>query len=1678
MAFDLATAKPVQGADAPPGGFDLASAKPIEKATPASAPSRGATGTWDQNASAKPRDRSADESEALSGQRMGQSPESGMDESMKKVFTGFLDKEAARPRFDPNTGQPAKASFTDALDAARLKSNFFGNLAEGFAKKGREFAPKLPEAMGGVDLDTIASRIRTGTAKPAELFTYNNMLKDLVDGYKISTQEDPKGFFETLQGTVEAGLANPTGFAGQLVAGLLQDPEMVALGGLGTGGKLAGAVKQYKRAAEAAGVGLEATAGGAAMSAAGQMAEGVDVRLQRTLAEGVQIGLPMGMIHLAKGAKAGEKPELKPATEEDFQDPKSFGDYLKAQVDEHVERAQQRIEPGPLSPVEKVATAERPFSDAAKWDTPRLERIAAAAETRIAETKTKFEEAKTTDRRRRMKSLGTEELGEHSQRMEDQLKLIKDELTARKGGGSSSTVAAVSVIGATAAALALTNSEIRDKATTGAIIAAAFFGLPEGGRAMGPLFKAAERGGRVLERLAERSPGKIEFKKAELESEMNRQDVPKAEREVLERVIAQFPGDSVRAADLVHHFQLETQNFELKSEMTPSFATYGIDGLGRLATTNKFAVSRTESSPHLPVLARTDIWKLPGSWNIPAKGHFEQNGPNQYGHTRSFIEGNVRHVVEMQSDLQQHLTPLSPEEIKANEREIQEIESGHTTLSEMHALYMDEGARPVLTRWSQIWHDLDFTPRYVISEWIKNKTPELNRLNLIKIGENGVEQSLAPDVTKAIRTAMEVKYERERFDPTLKVWEKVNSIKVAPRSVAFEATDAWSVELEVQPRSWSGEPTGPARLVVEPVNTRDVISQLVGNGWIHRDLRGMFEGVIANLEMRRGELSARMGSEPAKAELRAKLRPIGEKIWPRRLIQEELARAGREGMPVIRYATADTVAKVEHWPRRTAEWKNARKTLLAGTEEGTPDHAVLKAELEKPDNSFVSSAHESIYKRYADEIGKYLKSLGGKEVTDSFGHTWLEVPTRSGIPARQFGAAEPQHLARLAALGIGAAAGAYLSSHEHKLLGALEGALAGGILVAASGGLRQAVKDLRSPDTRIRITHIGDDREELIHRLAIDAARTQTQIETLLPNLVDREHLTEWLKGDRSKPLNQTQQRALGVVRKWFEIPELGGRTAKAAAERFSRTTEGMKDISAIVGAFGNAVARSIADTRMLDALEEAKDFTGNSLIMGVQKKGGIPDGYVHLEHPLLAGYRVHPDIVSSLRLMLDTARPAASRRVAWALLMGTKRALVTASLFHATALSFAAQAASSNPLKFVKLYAQAVSPRIFGENIFLKQLREQGHAGPMIDKAVQGGLNWSLGRETGGTEDVKGFYAGMHDIAKFAETVPAFGPVLGITTRSIIKLNQRFDGFMWDRLHAGMKLDIFAEKYQQLLENNAKALEKDPKTKPMSEREAARISAEYSNAIFGGLNWRRAAESVRSRLMRDVTSRAFSPLSRRIAQVVLFAPDWLVSTATPWFVSAFGKGTGLKGILNAQTTADLHRQYLIRSGFFYLVAGDAINHAMSGHHIWDNKNPLQIDMDPQGDRHMIFNKHFLEIPHGILDPQKQVLGKLSYPVKEALNQLFGTEYLSPRKDPRSGQITAGPAMEGGRLGHAARGLEPIAVQQGFGGGAETGAMGFFGLPVYGKTREQKVKDAAERRRKRIRQQIDQVLQK
>jgi len=216
--------------------------------------------------------------------------------------------------------------------------------------------------------------------------------------------------------------------------------------------------------------------------------------------------------------------------------------------------------------------------------------------------------------------------------------------------------------------------------------------------------------------------------------------------------------------------------------------------------------------------------------------------------------------------------------------------------------------------------------------------------------------------------------------------------------------------------------------------------------------------LLQPLRLRNAELEAKIATSTSAVKVSPML-----KDWHKRLIREEMADSAAKGEPVVRFADADTVAKVEGWPDRQAAWDN-------GGRAGRPTESY-----ERPTTRF-SPEHQGIYDRYAKDVTKFLKQLDGKHVTDSAGHGWYEVPIagNSKLPGggrrTQIGSANTEIMSISAAIGGGTALGAWLADEENKLKGAITGGITGAGLAIL--GLSRLAKS-PSPAIRDSVAAVG-----------------------------------------------------------------------------------------------------------------------------------------------------------------------------------------------------------------------------------------------------------------------------------------------------------------------------------------------------------------------------------------------------------------------------------------------------------------------------------------------------------------------------------------------------------------------------------------------------------------------------
>lgn len=194
-----------------------------------------------------------------------------------------------------------------------------------------------------------------------------------------------------------------------------------------------------------------------------------------------------------------------------------------------------------------------------------------------------------------------------------------------------------------------------------------------GKMALGSLLQRSDYTLKTLDRLPQ---NRSEFPKQMVEEQLRRQDVTAAEKEVLQAVLTRAPGDTISAAQLMKGFKEQTGNFELKPQETGQYAEYGLESIGRDAFedgapyADAEGVSATELFPSKDLRPVTRVYQLPEHMQVSDANHFSD--PRYFGHTRSFTEDGVRHVVEVQSDLAQKAKGgAKPEEVQGLMQELQ-----------------------------------------------------------------------------------------------------------------------------------------------------------------------------------------------------------------------------------------------------------------------------------------------------------------------------------------------------------------------------------------------------------------------------------------------------------------------------------------------------------------------------------------------------------------------------------------------------------------------------------------------------------------------------------------------------------------------------------------------------------------------------------------------------------------------------------------------------------------------------------------------------------------------------------------------------------------------------------------------------------------------------------------------
>jgi len=189
-------------------------------------------------------------------------------------------------------------------------------------------------------------------------------------------------------------------------------------------------------------------------------------------------------------------------------------------------------------------------------------------------------------------------------------------------------------------------------------------------------------------------------------------------------------------------------------------------------------------------------------------------------------------------------------------------------------------------------------------------------------------------------------------------------------------------------------------------------------------------------------------------------------------------------------------------------------------------------------------------------------------------------------------------------------------------------------------------------------------------------------------------------------------------------------------------------------------------------------------------------------------------------------------------------------------------------------------------------------------------------------------------------------------------------------------------------------------KNPDMPDAEIAKEVSRFVNNTFGGLNWIDVANQTNNYYLKAFAMRVSGMKGRAWGQVMLFAPDWTVSTlrsfttALPQKFSDMHPVEGLKGMWNPKTQGDFARRYVLNTAIGYMTIQNAINIATSGHPIWENKDPTRVDL---GDgTSMQVAKHSMEVAEWVRNPSKTLGNKLGFWPKSAYIEVSGRAYPGP----------------------------------------------------------------------------------
>ncbi len=524
------------------------------------------------------------------------------------------------------------------------------------------------------------------------------------------------------------------------------------------------------------------------------------------------------------------------------------------------------------------------------------------------------------------------------------------------------------------------------------------------------------------------------------------------------------------------------------------------------------------------------------------------------------------------------------------------------------------------------------------------------------------------------------------------------------------------------------------------------------------------------------------------------------------------------------------------------------------------------------------------------------------------------------------------------------------------------------------------------------------------------------------------------------------------------------------------------------LGNYLRSSSKAIVNFDMYRDLKRLKDINGQKLILSSADK--VPKNYREISGKYLnkmqgimpseaAGLKggnfinrnlswyAHPSMSEFLNFLSDAKRPGALGAAIDTAQFAIKRAILFSG-FHAKTLVQHGIVANYSLGEGVNTFNDAAAT-LAGTHPIFKQVLF-GKTGDIVEQFIRNGGTIAPPEDVGARQ----FYEGVDNFSKVVnEKFGALGNPIVEGTQFFKDLAQRFDHITWQRAMTGGKLITFANYMEKEILRNQKNVNLNPeKFRQVSMEEIAKGLTPTINDFFGGQNWVRMSMDSSSEWMRNIKANLFKPNSRVWVQRAMFAPDWFISNfraASRVLPSWETFKQAMHGEKNANTAMmKYHAYFAARAAFTYVVAADTLNKILSGHHIWQNRDPGTVELDPDGTRTANLDKALTDDIELAIHPIKRIYNAAGIFPKEAVEQIDNRQYIDfgPGNAPPIATWDSKHTVlaniwnnAGNRLGHFASKALPIAARVSFEGPQGTtgisgeslfnAASGFAGFPIY-----------------------------